>query len=79
QLRPKVRRLELVHRLDKETSCCVLFAKKHSSLVYFFDIFKQRKFDKIFYAIVHGHWDKKIIMIDLPLKRTETKDGQRVV
>ncbi|AJI45990.1 RluA family pseudouridine synthase [Francisella tularensis subsp. novicida] len=79
QLRPKVRRLDLVHRLDKETSGCVLLAKKHSSLVYFFDIFKQRKVDKIYYAIVHGHWDKKIIRIDLPLKRTETKDGQRVV
>lgn len=39
QLRPKVRRLDLVHRLDKETSGCVLLAKKHSSLVYFFDIF----------------------------------------
>ena len=35
QLRPKARRLDLVHRLDKETSGCVILAKKHSSLVYF--------------------------------------------
>ncbi len=79
QLRPKVRRLDLVHRLDKETSGCVLLAKKHSSLVYFFDIFKERKVNKIYYALVHGHWDEKIDTIDLPLSRTETKDGQRVV
>ncbi|MDE4996903.1 pseudouridine synthase, partial [Francisella tularensis subsp. holarctica] len=65
--------------LDKETSGCVLLAKKHISLVYFFDIFKQRKVDKIYYAIFHGHWDKKIIKIDLPLKSNETKYGQRVV
>ncbi|MEY8701835.1 RluA family pseudouridine synthase, partial [Francisella philomiragia] len=79
QLRPKVRRLDLVHRLDKETSGCVLLAKKHSSLVYFFDIFKERKVNKIYYALVHGHWDEKIDTIDLPLSRTETKDGQRIV
>ncbi|MBK2267239.1 RluA family pseudouridine synthase [Francisella philomiragia] len=79
QLRPKVRRLDLVHRLDKETSGCVLLAKKHSSLVYFFDIFKERKVNKIYYALVHGHWDEKVDAIDLPLSRTETKDGQRIV
>lgn len=79
QLRPKARRLDLVHRLDKETSGCVLLAKKHSSLVYFFDLFKQRKVNKVYYALVHGHWDKKVNFIDLPLKRTETKDGQRMV
>ncbi|AJC48291.1 RluA family pseudouridine synthase [Allofrancisella guangzhouensis] len=79
QLRPQARRLDLVHRLDKETSGCVLLAKKHNSLVYFFDLFKQRKIDKIYYAIVHGLWDKSINRIDLPLKRTETKDGQRIV
>lgn len=79
QLRLKVRRLDLVHRLDKETSGCVLLAKKHSSLVYFFDIFKERKVNKIYYALVHGHWDEKIDTIDLPLSRTETKDGQRIV
>ncbi|API87567.1 RluA family pseudouridine synthase [Francisella uliginis] len=79
QLRPKTRRLDLVHRLDKETSGCVVLAKKHSSLVYFFDLFKQRKVNKIYYAVVHGKWDKNIKDIDLPLKRTETKDGQRLV
>ena len=79
QLRPKARRLDLVHRLDKETSGCVVLAKKHSSLVYFFDLFKQRKVNKIYYAVVHGKWDKNIKEIDLPLKRTETKDGQRLV
>ncbi|MGQ4005672.1 RluA family pseudouridine synthase [Francisellaceae bacterium CB300] len=79
QLRPKARRLDLVHRLDKETSGCVLLAKKHSSLVYFFDLFKERKVDKIYYAVVHGNWDKNIKTVNLPLKRTETKDGQRIV
>jgi 23S rRNA pseudouridine955/2504/2580 synthase len=79
QLRPKARRLDLVHRLDKETSGCVILAKKHSSLVYFFDVFKERKVDKIYYAVVHGKWDKSLKTINLPLNRTETKDGQRVV
>ncbi|ASG68818.1 23S rRNA pseudouridine(955/2504/2580) synthase [Francisella halioticida] len=79
QLRPKAKRLDLVHRLDKETSGCVILAKKHSSLVYFFDLFKQRKVNKVYYAIVHGNWNKTIKEIDLPLKRTETMDGQRLV
>jgi 23S rRNA pseudouridine955/2504/2580 synthase len=78
-LRPKARRLDLVHRLDKETSGCLILAKKHSSLVSFFDLFKERKVEKIYYAVVHGKWDKNIKTIDLPLKRTETKNGQRIV
>jgi 23S rRNA pseudouridine955/2504/2580 synthase len=47
--------------------------------VYFFDLFKQRKVNKIYYAVVHGKWDKNIKEIDLPLRRTETKNGQRLV
>ena len=79
QIRPKARRLDLVHRLDKETSGCIILAKKHSSLVYFFDIFKERKVDKIYNAIVHGHWDKTVKTISLPLLRTLTKNGERIV
>ncbi len=79
QMRPKALRLDLVHRLDKETSGCVLLAKKHSSLVYFFNLFKERKVEKIYYAVVHDNWDKNVKTINLALKRTETKDGQRVV
>ena len=79
QLRPKARRLDLAHRLDKETSGCVVLAKKHSSLVYFFDLFKNKKIEKTYYAIVHGKWDKKVKTIDVPLFRTETKTGDRIV
>lgn len=79
QLRPKVKRLDLVHRLDKETSGCIILAKKHSSVVYFFDLFKQRKVDKIYFAVVHGLWDKNMNKIDLPLSRTLSKSGERIV
>ena len=79
QLRPQARRLDLVHRLDKETSGCIILAKKHTSIVSFFDLFKERKVDKIYYAIVHGKWDEDVKCIDLPLNRTETKGGERIV
>lgn len=79
QLRPQVKKLELVHRLDKETSGCLLIAKKHKILTYFHEIFKNRNVTKHYHALVHGTWPKKIKLIDLPLTRHLSSHGERMV
>lgn len=79
KLRPKVKKLELAHRLDKETSGCMIITKKYSILTYFHEMFKTREVKKTYHALVHGNWPDKIKQIDLPLKRHLLPDGERVV
>ena len=79
QLRPQVKKLELAHRLDKETSGCMIIAKKYSILTYFHEILKKREIQKIYHALVHGNWSNKIKHIDLPLKRHLLPHGERIV
>lgn len=79
QLRPQTKKLELAHRLDKETSGCMIITKKYSILTYFHAILKKREVQKTYHALVHGHWSNKIKQIDLPLKRHLLPHGERVV
>jgi len=78
-LRPYAKKLELVHRLDKETSGCLIIAKKYSVLTKFHDILKNRQINKAYHALVHGRWPTKISTITLPLKRHLLPHGERVV
>ena len=58
-LRPKEKFLELVHRLDKDTSGCILIAKRRSYLIHFQDQLRARKMKKEYLALVIGNWDQK--------------------
>ena len=78
-LRPHAKKLELVHRLDKETSGCLIFAKKYSVLVSFHKLFKNEQIKKNYHAFVHGRWPKEITTINLPLKKYVLSHGERVV
>lgn len=78
-LRPDEKKLELVHRLDKETSGCLIFAKKYNVLVYFHKLFKNQQIKKSYHAFVHGRWPKKITTINLPLKKYVLSQGERIV
>ncbi|WP_100551235.1 RluA family pseudouridine synthase [Caedibacter taeniospiralis] len=79
QLRPHAKKLELAHRLDKETSGCMIIAKKYSILTYFHEALKKREVQKTYHALVHGNWSNKIKQIDLPLKRHLLPHGERIV
>lgn len=72
--------LELVHRLDKETSGCLLFAKKRSVLRDIQSLFAERDVKKTYWAILSNPWlgDKKQI-VEAPLLKTILKDGERYV
>ena len=69
--RPELKALDLVHRLDKLTSGCLLIAKKRSSLRAFHEIFGERQVIKEYVAVVHGKWDLGDHRIELSLERTK--------
>ena len=77
--RPTARFLELVHRLDKETSGILLLAKKRSALTALQDQFRARATDKVYSALVFGAWPTKLKVIDLPLHKTLGAGGERHV
>ena len=66
-LRPEAHFLELVHRLDKATSGCLLIAKKRSTLRALHEQLRQKTMKKQYFALVKGQWDKKDRLIKEPL------------
>ena len=79
QARPQARFLELVHRLDRETSGILLVAKKRSALTHLQDQFRGRETGKTYLALVAGVWPANKKVIDLPLHKYLQADGERRV
>ncbi len=77
--RPQARFLELVHRLDRSTSGVLLLAKKRSALTQLQDQFRDRSTDKTYAAIVSGHFAPGQTVIDVPLHKYLTAEGERRV
>jgi 23S rRNA pseudouridine955/2504/2580 synthase len=69
QARPQARLLELVHRLDRDTSGILLVATKRSALKHLQDQFRERETGKTYLALVQGAWPEKLKVIDLPLHK----------
>jgi 23S rRNA pseudouridine955/2504/2580 synthase len=78
QLKPEQRFLELVHRLDRDTSGLVIIAKKRSALKYFHDALRRKTMRKHYQCLVYGRWQKEIRQVNAPLLRYE-KAGERMV
>jgi len=79
KLRPDARFLELVHRLDRDTSGCIMIAKKRSMLRVLHEALRERKVMKIYQALVVGRWESRHKQIDAPLLRVEVRSGERFV
>jgi len=79
QARPQAKLLELVHRLDRETSGILLVAKKRSALKHVQDQFRERETGKIYLALVQGNWPEKLKVIDSSLLKYLLPDGERRV
>src|SRR6185369_7217363 len=77
--RPEAKFLELVHRLDKETSGLLLIAKKRSALTALQDQFRSRETGKTYAALVLGAWPANKKVIDVALHKFLTEDGERRV
>lgn len=76
--RPQAHYLELVHRLDRETSGCLLIAKKRSMLRALHELLREGRVGKYYLALVQGNWTKKR-WIDAPLRKNQLQGGERIV
>jgi 23S rRNA pseudouridine955/2504/2580 synthase len=79
QARPDARFLELVHRLDRDTSGVLLVAKKRSALVELHAQLRSGRVDKRYYVLVRGKWRDALRTVELALERYVTGEGERRV
>ncbi len=79
QMRPDAKFLELVHRLDRDTSGCVMVAKKRSALRFLHEALRSKKITKIYNALVDGKWSARKTKVDSPLQKNELQSGERIV
>lgn len=77
--RPQAKFLELVHRLDRDTSGILLIAKKRSALKHLQDQFRERETGKTYLAMVAGQWPANKKVLDKPLHKYLLPDGERRV
>jgi 23S rRNA pseudouridine955/2504/2580 synthase len=77
--RPQAKFLELVHRLDRETSGVLLLAKKRSALVAMHEIMREGNSDKRYFALVLGQWKNVKQHVKLPLHKFDTPQGEKRV
>jgi len=78
-IRPEAHFLELVHRLDKDTSGCLLIAKKRSALRKLQELFRNSQIQKTYQALLSGQWIRKKLLVTAPLLKNISKGGERVV
>lgn len=78
-LRPQLKFLELVHRLDRDTSGCLLVAKKSSILKELHELLRLGQMKKTYIALVAGHWPKSLRKVDAPLYKNQLQSGERIV
>lgn len=79
QLRPEARDIELVHRLDRDTSGLLMIAKKRSMLRFLHEALRGDGVDKRYHALVRGHWPAAKKKINAPLLKNTLRSGERMV
>jgi 23S rRNA pseudouridine955/2504/2580 synthase len=78
-LRPELKELELAHRLDRDTSGCLLLAKRRAVLRELHLMLRERTMDQRYLALVAGRWPFGSKTLDLPLKTNLKQGGERMV
>jgi 23S rRNA pseudouridine955/2504/2580 synthase len=78
-MRPEAHFLELAHRLDRDTSGCLVIAKKRSALRAFQQLLREDGMEKVYLALVKGRWQGGKRRIEAPLRKNTLRSGERVV
>jgi 23S rRNA pseudouridine955/2504/2580 synthase len=71
--------LELVHRLDRDTSGCLLIARRASALRELHALMRENAFEKRYLVLVRGKWNLGAKRIDVPLRTDTRVGGERTV
>jgi len=77
QVKPELTALELVHRLDKDTSGCILLAKSRQALNFLQDQLRAKNMGKYYQAWVLGDWPSSLEEINAPIDRASSPSGER--
>jgi 23S rRNA pseudouridine955/2504/2580 synthase len=77
-LHPRIPDLELVHRLDRETSGCLLLSKRRSTLRDLHRLIRGMSVDKRYLALLAGHLEGRELRIEAPLRKNLLRSGERV-
>lgn len=77
--RPEAPFLELGHRLDRDTSGCLVLAKKRSALREFQELMRSNRVEKRYLCLVKGRWKGSRHEVNVPLAKNVLKSGERVV
>ena len=77
--RPEAPYLELVHRLDRDTSGCLMVAKRRSALIRLQELQRHGGIEKRYLALLAGRIRKGAWRVDAPLKKNTLSGGERVV
>jgi 23S rRNA pseudouridine955/2504/2580 synthase len=78
-LRPTAPYLELVHRLDRATSGCLMVAKRRSELRMLHDLLRNGGIEKRYLLLVQGDWSQGPFRIDAALRKNQVRGGERIV
>ncbi len=78
-LRPEAHYLELVHRLDRDTSGILLIAKKRSALRALHEQLRLKQMQKDYLALVSGEWSSQVKVIQAALEKNILQSGERIV
>jgi 23S rRNA pseudouridine955/2504/2580 synthase len=78
-IHPKWTKLELVHRLDRDTSGCLMLAKKRSMLRELHALLREGKIIKKYWTLTQGHWDKPLHRVEVSLQKNKCEGGERIV
>ena len=78
-IRPEARHLELVHRLDRDTSGCLLISKRNGALRTLHDLMRRNQVDKRYLALLAGSWRRGSQVVQVPLRKNTLQSGERVV
>ena len=79
QIKPAWKEAELVHRIDRETSGCLVIAIDGKTLRHMQQQFKSKEIQKTYQALVYGKWPRSIHVVDQPLMREQLESGERLV
>ncbi len=79
QMRPEARYLELVHRLDRDTSGLIMIGKKPATLRELHRLLRSDQVDKRYLALVCGKWPRALSRVEAPLQKNVLRSGERMV
>jgi 23S rRNA pseudouridine955/2504/2580 synthase len=77
QLDPKYKDAHLAHRIDRDTSGCLVIALRKSFLRKLHQEIRNKNVDKVYDLIVFGNWPKELKIVDAPLSKRKSKTGEK--